>query len=112
MGAISALQQQVQSLQAELNAVRGEILKYKYREAASNIMASTHAALATSGDVAVAAALPPAAPTPPPPPTPPTPPPRPPPPSVVVVSSSLYTSPVATTTSYNSIPNNSVSYFG
>ncbi|KAI8574082.1 hypothetical protein RHMOL_Rhmol01G0327000 [Rhododendron molle] len=115
MGAISALQQQVQSLQAELNAVRGEILKHKYREAASNIMASTHAALATSGDVAVAAALPPAAPTPPPPPppTPPTPPPRPPPPSVVVVSSSsLYTSPVATTTSYNSIPNNSVSYFG
>ncbi|XP_058223289.1 LOB domain-containing protein 15-like [Rhododendron vialii] len=114
MGAISALQQQVQSLQAELNAVRGEILKYKYREAASNIMASTHAALATSGDVAVAAALPPAAPTPPPPPTPPTPQPRPPPPSVVVVSSSpsLYTSPVATTTSYNSIPSNSVSYFG
>jgi len=112
MGAISALQQQVQSLQAELNAVRSEILKYKYREAASNIMASTHAALASSGEVAVAA-LPPQAPTPPPPPptTPPTPPPRPPPPSVVVSSSSLYTSPVATTTSYNSIPNNSVAYF-
>ncbi|KAK4274900.1 hypothetical protein QN277_018061 [Acacia crassicarpa] len=40
MGAISTLQQQVQTLQAELNAVRGEILKYKYREAASQIISS------------------------------------------------------------------------
>ncbi|XP_004502856.1 LOB domain-containing protein 15-like [Cicer arietinum] len=38
MGAISALQQQVQSLQAELNVVRGEILKYKLREANMNNM--------------------------------------------------------------------------
>ncbi|XP_045787317.1 LOB domain-containing protein 15-like isoform X1 [Trifolium pratense] len=37
MGAISTLQQQVQSLQAELHAIRAEILKYKYREAASFI---------------------------------------------------------------------------
>ncbi|KAK9167977.1 hypothetical protein Syun_000117 [Stephania yunnanensis] len=34
MGAISALQQQVQALQAELTAVRAEILKYKFRETA------------------------------------------------------------------------------
>ncbi|CAI8585964.1 unnamed protein product [Vicia faba] len=40
MGAISSLQQQVQSLQAELHAVRTEILKYKYREAASNFISS------------------------------------------------------------------------
>ncbi|WJX58443.1 hypothetical protein P8452_43897 [Trifolium repens] len=37
MGVISTLQQQVQSLQAELHAIRAEILKYKYREAASFI---------------------------------------------------------------------------
>ncbi|MED6143394.1 hypothetical protein PIB30_005663 [Stylosanthes scabra] len=35
MGAISSLQQHIQILQAELNAVRAEILKYKYREAAA-----------------------------------------------------------------------------
>ncbi|KAL0370835.1 UNVERIFIED_CONTAM: LOB domain-containing protein 15 [Sesamum angustifolium] len=39
MGAISALQQQVQTLQAELNAVRAEILSYRYREAANSIIA-------------------------------------------------------------------------
>ncbi|XP_021716048.1 LOB domain-containing protein 15-like [Chenopodium quinoa] len=42
MGAISALQQQVQTLQAELNAVRAEILKYKYREAANNLISATN----------------------------------------------------------------------
>ncbi|XP_028768900.1 LOB domain-containing protein 15-like isoform X2 [Neltuma alba] len=47
MGAISALQQQVQSLQAELNALRTEIMKYKYREAASQII-SSHGALVSS----------------------------------------------------------------
>ncbi|XP_021769300.1 LOB domain-containing protein 15-like [Chenopodium quinoa] len=36
MGAISALQQQVQLLQAELNAVRAEILKYKFRDTNNN----------------------------------------------------------------------------
>ena len=46
MGAISALQQQVQSLQAELNAVRGEILKYKLREA--NMIPSSHVAMLPS----------------------------------------------------------------
>jgi len=56
MGAISALQQQVQSLQAELNAIREEILKYKYREAAS-LISSNHAALVSSAD-AISAAIP------------------------------------------------------
>ncbi|XP_020210389.1 LOB domain-containing protein 13 isoform X1 [Cajanus cajan] len=56
MGAISALQQQVQSLQAELNAIRAEILKYKYREAAS-LLSSHHAALVSSAD-AISAAIP------------------------------------------------------
>ncbi|KAL9673085.1 hypothetical protein QQ045_029338 [Rhodiola kirilowii] len=36
MGAISTLQQQVQSLEAELIAVREEILKYKLREQINN----------------------------------------------------------------------------
>ncbi|RDX61044.1 LOB domain-containing protein 13 [Mucuna pruriens] len=57
MGAISALQQQVQSLQAELNAIRAEILKYKYREAAS-LISSHHAALVSSADHAVSVAIP------------------------------------------------------
>ncbi|CAJ1970755.1 unnamed protein product [Sphenostylis stenocarpa] len=56
MGAISALQQQVQSLQAEINAIRAEILKYKYREAAS-LISSNHAALVSSAD-ALSAAIP------------------------------------------------------
>ncbi|XP_072079933.1 LOB domain-containing protein 15 isoform X2 [Arachis hypogaea] len=40
MGAISGLQQQIQTLQAEVNAVRAEILKYKYREAAATATAT------------------------------------------------------------------------
>ncbi|KAK2637153.1 hypothetical protein Ddye_031945 [Dipteronia dyeriana] len=63
MGAISALQQQVQSLQAELNAVSAEILKYKYREAniimPSSSSSSHHVALLSSGAVSVAALPPP-----------------------------------------------------
>ncbi|KAF3617841.1 LOB domain-containing protein 15 [Capsicum annuum] len=38
MGAISSLNQQVQSLQAELNAIRAEILRYKYREATNSLV--------------------------------------------------------------------------
>ncbi|GJZ64800.1 LOB domain-containing protein 15, partial [Tanacetum coccineum] len=56
MGAISALQHQVQSLQAELNAVRSEILRYKYSEPQNdhNIIPSTHhLALFSTGVVAV-----------------------------------------------------------
>ena len=108
MGAISALQQQVQTLQAELNSVRGEILKYKYREAASNIiMASTHHASLVSSGTSVSVAVLPSAHGPSPPPSPP-----PPPPSVVVSSSAstLYTSSISTTR-YNSIPSDSVSFF-
>lgn len=87
MGAISALQQQVQSLQAELNAIKGEILKYKYREAATNIMASTHAALVSSGAMSMTEL-----PSVPPPATPPPPPPPPPPPSIIVSSSTTSSS--------------------
>lgn len=64
MGAISALQQEVQSLQAELNAVRAEILKYNYRDTSANIIPSYHPTLLVSGVVAVAV----------PPPVPPSPP--------------------------------------
>ncbi|KAK9282921.1 hypothetical protein L1049_011146 [Liquidambar formosana] len=99
MGAISALQQQVQSLQAELNAVRTEILKYKYREA--NIIPSSHVALLSSGAVSVAA--PPAAALPPPPP----------PSSLPSTSSSspMYTQP-SSAADYSTISNHNVSYFG
>ncbi|XP_068634501.1 LOB domain-containing protein 15 [Aristolochia californica] len=101
MGAISALQQQVQSLQAELNAVRAEIMKYKYRETSSNIIPSSHATLLASAAVSVA--VPPSAPAPPPPP-----PPLPPPPATS--SSSIFTP--SSTTDYSTISNENVSYFG
>ncbi|KAI4339142.1 hypothetical protein MLD38_024113 [Melastoma candidum] len=44
MGVISALQQQDQNQQSELNILRGEILNYKYREAAatSGLLLSSH----------------------------------------------------------------------
>jgi hypothetical protein len=78
MGAISALQQQVQSLQAELNLLRGEILKYKLREAANinmnmnmnmnNMIPSSHqlAMLPSNSSVDVSIAAPPPPPPPPP----------------------------------------------
>ncbi|XWS08342.1 hypothetical protein CRYUN_Cryun41cG0071400 [Craigia yunnanensis] len=98
MGAISSLQQQVQSLQTELNAVRTEILKYKCREA--NLIPSSHVALLFSGVVSVAAA--PSAPTQPPPPPPPPP----------ISTSSMYTQPT-TAADYSTISNDhNVSYFG
>ncbi|KAL7214685.1 hypothetical protein ACSBR1_026967 [Camellia fascicularis] len=103
MGAISALQQQVQSLQAELNAVRAEILRYKYRE--STIIPSSHIALLSSG-AAVSIAAPPPAPSPSPP--LPQPPPSLPPTSS---SSSLYTPP-SNATDYSAISNENVAYFG
>ncbi|KAG8371549.1 hypothetical protein BUALT_Bualt13G0099500 [Buddleja alternifolia] len=119
MGAISALQQQLQSLQAELNAVRADILRYKYREAANTIIASTHAAAGLAVSVAEMPQAPPTpTPTPPalataPPPAPPRP--QPPPPSIVVSSASstpsMYTSPSSTAASYNRISNNHIPYF-
>uniref|UniRef100_A0A6V7QS94 LOB domain-containing protein n=1 Tax=Ananas comosus var. bracteatus TaxID=296719 RepID=A0A6V7QS94_ANACO len=44
MGAIMALQQQVQALEAELEAIRAEILKHKYRQAGSSLISNPHAA--------------------------------------------------------------------
>ncbi|ONK62470.1 uncharacterized protein A4U43_C07F4210 [Asparagus officinalis] len=87
MGAISALQQQVQALEAELAMVRGEILKHKYRQ--SNAGINIPAALLAS------------IPTPPPP------------PSVQAASSSssMYT-PASNSTDYSSITNENVTYFG
>ncbi|XP_031273564.1 LOB domain-containing protein 15-like [Pistacia vera] len=93
MGAISTLQQQIQSLSAELNAVRAEILKYKYREASNNtnIINPSCTNLITSEMVSIVAPQQP-------------PPPPPPPPSIVVSSSSsssissLYTALTTTST--------------
>ncbi|KAH9716668.1 LOB domain-containing protein 13 [Citrus sinensis] len=101
LGAISSLQQQVQSLQAELNAMRTEIMKYKYREAAtaSTIISSSNP-LFSSGVVSIAGgSSAPSFSTSQPPPHPP----PPPPPSIVISSSSsssvssLYTPPMRTT---------------
>ncbi|KAL6123490.1 hypothetical protein ACLB2K_076012 [Fragaria x ananassa] len=109
MGAISALQQQVQSLQAELNAVRGEILKFKYREANLMDPSSHHHQVAalfsttttTSGGAVSVASLPPSTqPPPPPPPLPPT-----------SSSSSMYTQPNSAT-DYSTLSSENVSYFG
>nr|AMQ09523.1 lateral organ boundaries domain protein [Boehmeria nivea] len=141
MGLISALQQQIQTLQAELNAIRTEILRHKYREATSQIVSSTnintnitsttssgaHAALVSlhhhhhHGLVSVASLPAAQAAIIPPPSTPPAPPPQPPPlppPSVVVSpsstssNSSLYTTPSTNTTGYSSISSDNVpSYF-
>ncbi|TMW82183.1 hypothetical protein EJD97_006596 [Solanum chilense] len=110
MGAISTLNQQVQSLQVELNATRAEILRYKYREVTNNlIIASTDI-----GATVAVAELPQA-------PSTPTHPPRPPPPQesfgVVVPScssppstQSVYATP-SSGANYSVISNNNVPYF-
>lgn len=107
MGAIVTLQQQMQNLQSELNAIRAEILKYKIREVTnSNILPSTHphththATLVSGGAVSVAASSSP----------------LPPPPSIVVSTSSsssassLYTS-ATSATGYSSISSDNVPFF-
>ncbi|KAL7146693.1 hypothetical protein ABFS83_06G058500 [Erythranthe nasuta] len=69
MGAISALHHQIEFLHAELNAVRNEILKYKYNTTETNTLlhsSSSHITLHPSGAVSIAAPPPP---TPPPPPS-------------------------------------------
>ncbi|CAO2816972.1 unnamed protein product [Amaranthus hypochondriacus] len=131
MGAISALQQQIQLLQAELNAVRAEILKYKFNDPnnhVSNIIttnnnpsSSSHNHLtffSSATSVSIAA-----------PPPPPSPPPLSPPlhdldhhPSInPTISSSMYT-PTQPSSSrndhddhnhdhYSSISNENISYF-
>ncbi|KAJ7959918.1 LOB DOMAIN-CONTAINING PROTEIN [Quillaja saponaria] len=130
MGAILALQQQVQSLQAEINAVRAEIMKYKLREAATHhqMISSHHATLViSSGDhqapksvdpqSQLLPSLPPSPPPPPPPPPPPIPPSQTklfPPPSVVLspLSSTSTTSSSINTTGHGSISSNhNVPYF-
>ncbi|KAK9124689.1 hypothetical protein Sjap_014291 [Stephania japonica] len=116
MGAISALQQQVQALQAELTAVRAEILKYKFRETAAaaaaavavvdspNIIATTHPlthhhpqAFMSAGTVSIAV-LPPPIP--------------PPPPRVSSSPPPLYTPPSSAATDYSCISNENDSFFG
>ena len=117
MGAISALQQQVQSLQAELNAVGAEILKYKYREANCIISPSSHhhhLALLSSNPGAVSVATPP--PAPPPLPLPPQPPSTVqslPPTTTTSSSSSMYTQQITTSTAadYNNISSENVPFF-
>lgn len=115
MGAISALQQQVQSLQAELNVVRTEIMRFKYRDQTTiinttstnnnnNSTFASHLALLSSGVVSTAA--PPAVALPPLPPTSPSLP-------HTSSSSSIYTPPPTVTADYSTISNdNNVSYFG
>ncbi|XP_008776451.1 LOB domain-containing protein 15-like [Phoenix dactylifera] len=100
MGAISELQQQVQALEAELAAVRAEILNYKYRSASATVLPTSHAAalLASSGEVSVAA---------PPPITTPTAPPAAP---AAASSSSMYTA-ASSSTDYSSIASENVPYF-
>ena len=56
MGAISVLQQQVNALEAELEAVRAEILKHRYRQAGAGLMddaraTASFAAPVHAGDV-------------------------------------------------------------
>ncbi|MCD9641529.1 LOB domain-containing protein 15 [Datura stramonium] len=118
MGAISTLNQQIQSLQIELNATRAEILRYKYREATNNslIISST-----TGGIVGAATGVAelPQAPS-----TPTHPPPTPPPMQesfgVVVVVPTCSSSPSSTPPLYSTpssgpnfsvIPNNNIPYF-
>ncbi|XP_072959945.1 LOB domain-containing protein 15 [Typha angustifolia] len=104
MGAILALQQQVQALETELMAVRTEILKYKYSHSHSPTTATVHPTthatplLASTGEVSVAA--PPPVTT------------RPPPPAAPASSSSSMYTAASTSTDYSSITNENVPYFG
>lgn len=70
VGVISTLQQQIQSLQAELNAVRAEILKYNYREACMLPSSSATSLPSGPGVNVVSVAAPPPILQPQPPPTP------------------------------------------
>ncbi|WZZ48117.1 LOB domain-containing protein 15-like [Brassica napus] len=103
MGAISALQQQVQALQAELTAVRSEILKYKQREAVATLIVPSNSQYHNSGGVSVIA-LPPQTPSTPPQPTAAH---HPPPPS-----SCVYSQPTTRALEYGEIESENNSYFG
>ncbi|CAL0327557.1 unnamed protein product [Lupinus luteus] len=97
MGAISDLQQQVQSLQTELNAVRSEILKYKLREA--NMIPSSYVTMLPSSVDVKIIAQPPSSPSP-----------LPPPPPTSSSSSSMYIQQRAPT-NYSRISSDNISYF-
>nr|CAD1839881.1 unnamed protein product [Ananas comosus var. bracteatus] len=101
-GVILALQQQVQALEAELGAVKAEVLKYKYRPTAVATAAilppsTSHAAafLATAAGVSVAAPRPLATAT----------------PAPASSSSSMYTT-ASSSTDYSSVTNENAPYFG
>ncbi|KZV39449.1 LOB domain-containing protein 15 [Dorcoceras hygrometricum] len=105
MGAISALQQQVEALQAELNAVKAEILKFKYRETNNSInLPSPHHIVAThsSGTISIAA--------PPPPPEPP----LPSPPPSLPITPSMYNTVVITSSAsdFSTLTDGNITYFG
>ncbi|XP_076892810.1 LOB domain-containing protein 15-like [Bidens hawaiensis] len=104
VGAISALQQQIQSLQADLIAARAELTRYRYRETAVNtnhinIIASTLISNSNSTKAAQLSTVP----------APPTlPPPR---PSIVISSSSSWSSSSVNLYSTSTIPNNNLSSY-
>lgn len=112
MGVISALQQEVHSLQAEVDLVRAEIIKYsKYRENDHHhnpVLVPSHSYLAnllasTSGVVSVGA----------PPTVQPSSQPLPPPPLPLASSSSCFYTPIISTASdYTTISNENIPYFG
>ncbi|KAL1192410.1 LOB domain-containing protein 15 [Cardamine amara subsp. amara] len=107
MGAISALQQQVQALQAELTAVRSEILKYKQREAVATLIVPSNSQVAgfhNSGGVSVITPQPQTPSTPPQPTAAhPTPPPS---------SSCVFSQPTTRALEYGDIESENNSYFG
>lgn len=92
MGVISALQQQVQVLAAELHAVRNEILKYKYKESNSSLVPSSHISLLSSGAVSVASPPPQLSPPP--------------------LTSSSYSPLVSSAADFTTISTQNISYFG
>ncbi|KAJ0975544.1 hypothetical protein J5N97_017509 [Dioscorea zingiberensis] len=98
MRAILALQQQVQALEAELSAVRAEILKHKYRQTTNiHINPSSHVALLSStAEVSVAAPPPLRTPAPHP---------------AASVAPVMYTPP-SSSTEYSSITNENIPFFG
>ncbi|XP_065882130.1 LOB domain-containing protein 13 [Euphorbia lathyris] len=110
MGAISALEQQIQYLEAQLNAARAEIIRYKYREAIDKNVTFTST---TCHDTLLVSPSPSSPPPPPPPPATPPPPFR----SVILSSSSsssvssLYTPPTASSNGYTSISSVDLPYF-
>ncbi|KAG7573079.1 Lateral organ boundaries LOB [Arabidopsis suecica] len=129
MGAISALQHHIQSLQSELTAVRTDILRHKYREATTITSLQNnnnfHNTTTTSSvscdhhDLGAAILLPPPPPPPPPPRPPrllssqPAPPPTPPaslPSPSMVVSSSSSSNSSATNSMYNPPPSSATGY--